>query len=299
MKFKDFLTKLKADGKITQPEFLTAIETAPEWEFPDKAVEAFESTFLTLDRATTDKSVHTKIKREVLDSVDRDLHELVDFNLKDYVQFQDKRLDAFRKENNTHEKVKILAALLDDGFKRVKVPATDDDTKKKLKEKEDAVSELMARIEKMNNEYSVKEKSFQTDYDKKISEYKLINELEKLANGFKFGKAYTDETIRKDITKGKLDLLRATNKLEYVEKDGQPTIQVLNEEGKPRFMENSNTPVTVNKLLEDAFKIYIKANNTGDDDDDSSSQSSQETKRFRPSDDKNTKHRQGTRTTVS
>lgn len=296
MKLKDFFTKLKADGKITQAEFVTAIDTAPDWEFPDKAIEAFESSFLTIDRAATDKTVHTKIKREVLDSVDRDLHELVDFNLKDYVQFQDKRLESFKKEGNTHEKVKILAALLDDGFKRVKVPATDEDAKKKLKEKEEAVAELMQRIEKMNKEYSEKEKSFQTDYEKKITEFEINLELEKLSNSYKFGKAYSDENIRKDITKGKLDNIRASYPLAFVEKDGQRSLQVLDKEGKPRFYENSNTPVTINKLLEDAFQPYIKANNIGDDDGQEGHQS-QETKRFTVPD--KTNIRQGARTTVS
>jgi hypothetical protein len=72
MKLKDFFTKLKADGKINQAEFVSFVDTVPEFEIPDKAVEAFESSFLTIDRAATDKSVHSKLKREILDPVDQE-----------------------------------------------------------------------------------------------------------------------------------------------------------------------------------------------------------------------------------
>ncbi|HEY9488386.1 MAG TPA: hypothetical protein VIQ51_08640, partial [Chryseosolibacter sp.] len=69
-------------------------------------------------------------------------------------------------------------------------------------------------------------------------------------------------------------------------------------EGKPLFKEGSNTAVTINQLLEDEFKPYIKANNTGDDDDEEGDDSGgQATKRFKV-DDQNKKIRQGSRTTV-
>jgi hypothetical protein len=79
MKFKDALTKFKTDGKIVNPEFDKAIETAPDWEFPDKALEAFEAVFMTPDRAKTDKTVHSKLLREILDPVDKEIQPLIAF----------------------------------------------------------------------------------------------------------------------------------------------------------------------------------------------------------------------------
>lgn len=291
MKSKDFLTKLKTDGKINSPEFNTLVESIPEFEIPDKAVEAFEDSYLTPDRAVTDKRVNSKIRREILDPADKELNELVDYHLKDYIH-QDKR-DAFKKEESTYNKLKSLSGLLGESFKRVQVPSTDEEIKKKMKTVEETNQELLSRIEKMNNEYATKEKAIQSDYQKKISDFQLNLELEKLANSFKFGKAFADDAVRKDITKVKLDGLRAKHALQLVDKDGLTLIQVNDKEGKPLF--NGNSAVTINNLLEEEFKPYIKASNAGDDNE--GEPDPQATKRFKVSD-QNPKIRQGVRTTV-
>lgn len=291
MKIKDFLTKLKTDGKITQAEFLAAIESAPDWDFPDKAIEAFEDSFLTPDRAITDKRVNSKIRREVLDPADKELNELIDYHLKDFIH-QDKR-EAFKKEESTYNKLKSLQGILGESFKRVQVPSSDEEIKKKIKTVEETNQELLQRIEKMNTDYATKEKTIQGEYQKKISDFQLNLELEKLANSFKFGKAYSDDTVRKDITKVKLDGLRAKHAFQLVDKDGQTSIQVTDKEGKPLF--NGNSAVTINQLLEDEFKPYIKASNVDDDKDEPEPR---DTKRFNVQDGKQT-IRQGRRTTVS
>lgn len=298
MIFKDFLTKLKKDGKITAAEFDAAIESAPEWDFPDKAVQAFEASFLTIDRAATDKSVHSKLKFEILNPVDNELKPLIAF-LDTIDRFKASEID---KMTSTYDKIKALQAAIPEMYEKVKkAPTTDEDTKKKLKTFEETNQELLARIEKMNNEFSEKEKTFKSEYDKKISDFQLGIELEKLSNSFKFGKAYSDDTIRKDITKAKLDKLKATNHFKLVTTDdGQASIQVTDKEGKPLFKEGSNTAVTISQLLEEEFKPYIKASNAGDDDDDSDEGGGSEpqtTKRFKVPDG-NSQIRQGARTTV-
>jgi hypothetical protein len=292
MKLKDFFTKLKTDGKITQAEFVAAIETLPEFEFPDKAIEAFEDSFLTPDRAITDKRVNSKIRREILDPADKELNELIDYHLKDYVHM-DKR-EAFKKEESTYNKLKSLSGILGESFKRVQVPSSDEEIKKKMKTVEETNQELLQRIEKMNSDYSSKEKQWESTAQEKIDGYRLISELEKRANSFKFGKAFSDDSVRKDITKVKLDGLRAKHALKLVDKDGQTEIQVTDKEGKPLF--NGNSAITINQLLEDEFKPYIKANNSGDDDTDEPEP--RDTKRFTVQDGKK-EIRQGRRTTVS
>lgn len=299
MKLKDFFTKLKKDGKISQAEFDSAIEAAPDWEFPDKAIEAFEASFLTLDRAATEKSIHSKLKFEILNPVDNELKPLLAF-VDSVDKFKASEID---KMTSTYDKIKALQAAIPELFEKVKkAPTTDEETKKKLKTFEETNQELLQRIEKMNNDFATKEKGFQSEYEKKISDYQLGIELEKLANSIKFGKAYSDEAIRKDITKAKLDKIRATSHLKIVTTDnGQASIQVTDKEGKPLFKENSNSAVTINQLLEEEFKPFIKANNIGDDDDDDQSQqgddSSGQTKRFKVNDQK-PNLRQGARTTV-
>lgn len=291
MKFKDFLTKLKTDGKITQAEFLASIETAPDWEFPDKAIEAFEASFLTADRAATDKTVHSKLKREFLDPFDNDFKKILTV-IDGVDKFKASEID---KLQSTYDKSAAITNYLPELLSKIKAtPATDEDTKKELKKAKDTVQELMGKIETINTETAGREKHWQKEAEEKINGFRLNMELEKLANSFKFGKAYSDDVIRKDITKGKLDNIRASYPLSLVETNGQTLIQVLDNEGKPRFYDGSNTPVTINKLLEDTFKPYIKANNVGEEE---GEEQSQETKRF-PVSDGQQKIRQGARTTV-
>lgn len=295
MKFKDFLTKLKKDGKITQEKFDAAIESAPDWDFDNEAIEAFEAAFLTIDRAITDKSVNTRIRREALDGIDRDIHEFVDTGLRDFVHPD--KIDLIKKNNNTYEKIKALSGLVSEAIKKNKAaPVTDEETKKELKKHKDTVQELMEKIESMNEESSKKEKHWQKEAEEKINGFRLDTELEKLANSIKFGKAFSDDKIRRDITKVKLNDIRNSNSLSLVEKDGQTVIQVMDKEGKPRF--NGNSAVTINQLLEEEFKPYIKANNAGDDDEGEGQSQSQVTKRFKVPDVK-PNIRQGSRTTVS
>lgn len=301
MKLKDFLTKLKKDGKITQAEFDTAIETAPDWEFPDKATEAFEASFLTLDRAATDKTVHSKLKREFLDPLDNDFKKILTV-IDGVDKFKASEID---KIGSTYEKSAAITAYLPQLLEKIKAtPSTDEETKKELKKHKDTVQELMAKIETINTETANREKHWQKESEEKINSFRMRSQLEKLANGIKFGKAYSDDVIRKDITKAKLNELLALNKFQLIEKpDGQdPDLQPVDEKGQPRFLNNGNTPITTNYLLEEAFKPYIKASNAGDNDDDENAGGAgkgQETKRFKVSDDGKTTFRQGARTTVT
>lgn len=295
MKFKDFLTKLKTDGKITEAEFDSAIESAPDWEFPDKAVQAFESSFLTIDRAATDKSVHSKLKREFLDPLDNDMKKILGV-IDGFDKFKSSEID---KLTSTYEKSAAITAYLPDLLNKIKAtPATDEATKKELDKSKELIQELMGKIEVINNETAAKEQHWKKEAEEKIKGFRIESELEKLANSFTFGKAYETPEVRSALTKSKLGELKQIHKLDLAEKDGQATIMVLDQDGKPRF--NGNTAVTINQLLEEAFKPFIKANNAGDDDDDSdhSSQSGGDTqvKRFQVNDQPT--RRQGARTTV-
>lgn len=292
MKSKDFFKKLKSDGKINQTEYDAFIEVVPEFEVPDKAVEAFESSFLTLDRAKVHPDINAQLRAELLDPVDVNIKKLLEHDLKDY--FDHTKVNELKGEKSTYKKMEMLGPALLDVIKKVKVaPAADEDTKKKLKEKEDAIQDLMGKIETINSEYQSKEKTIKSDFEKQIHDYKLNGELEKLSNTFKFAKQFQDDAIRKDLTKVKLDKLRSENSLSLVEKDGQYSIQVMDKEGKPKF--NGNSAVTINQLLEDSLKPFLKANNV--DDDEGGKGNYQESQRSKV-ENQNPNFRQGARTTV-
>lgn len=291
MKFKDFLAKLKADGKITSQEFIDAMETAPDWEFPDKAVEAFEGSFLTTDRAITHKGVRGKLQGELLDPFNNDFKKIL--TLIDGIdKYKSSEID---KIDNVYQKSAAITAYLPELVSKLKTATgnADEETKKQLQTAKESVQELMSKLEKSEQEKEKHKKHWEDEYSKKISDFKIDIELEKLANSLTFGKAYSDPVIRKDITKSKLDSVKAQYPLALVEKDGQSLIQVNDKEGKPRFIENSNTPVTISKLLEDTFKPYIKVSNAGDEDEPTPGGQQKFTVK-----EGNQKIRQGARTTV-
>lgn len=301
MIFKDFLAKLKKDGKINEAEFDAAIESAPEWDFPDKAIQAFESAFLTIDRAATDKQVHAKLKREFLDPFDNDFKKILTV-IDQFDKFKSSEID---KLQSTYEKSAAITSFLPDLLEKVKAtPATDEQTRQELEKSKATIQELMDKIEKLNADTTAKERHWEKAAEEKIKNYRIETELEKLANSFKFGKAYETPEVRSALTRSKLGEIKQIHKLDLVEKDGQTTIMVLDQDGKPRF--NGNTAVTIKDLLEESFKPFIKANNAGDDGDDddehnhnpssSTPQGSGRVKSYQVDD--QGQRRQGARTTV-
>lgn len=290
MKLKDFLSKLKKDGKINSAEFDSAIETAPDWDFPDKAIDPFEASFLTLDRAATEKSVHSKLKREFLDPFDNDFKKILGV-IDTFDHFKASEID---KLASTYEKSSAITTYLPDLLNKIKAaPAGDEETKKELKKQKDTVQELLAKIEKINTETAEREKHWQKEAEEKINSYKLNGELEKLSKSIKLASEF--EKARDHITKSILGEIKASNNLAIAETDGQTVVQVLDKEGKPRF--NGNSAITINQLLEEGFKPFIKANNAGDGNDGNEGSGRQETKRFTVPDGK-PQIRQGVRTTV-
>jgi hypothetical protein len=293
MKYKDFLTKLKDNGRINQAEFLAAIESAPDAEFPDKAFEAFEESFMTLDRASSHPSVNTKLRAELLDPIDLNIKKTFETVLKDHID--PANVHVINSEKNTYKKFEAMISMLPKVMDKLKTtPGTDEETKKKLTSLEDTKKELLQRIEAMTSEYSEKEKTLTKDYESKFSSYKLDGELEKLSNKYTLAEAY--EKTRPAITKVLLADLRAKHSLSLGEKDGQTEIQVTDKDGKPKFLENSNTQVTISSLLDSVFEPFVKKNNS--ESQDSSQTRSQDTQQRFSVDKNQTTARQGTRTTV-
>jgi hypothetical protein len=261
MKSKDFFKKLKSDGKINQAEFDSMLESVPDFDISDKAVEAFESSFMTAERALTHPDVNSKLRAELLDPVDRDIAKLLEHDLKDYIPHED--ASRLKGEKSTYKKVGALGPALVEAIKKLKAaPTTDEDTKKKLKTLEETNQDLLGKIESINKEYSTKEETIKTEWQKKFHDYQLDGELEKMSNSFIFAEGFEEK--RPSITKVTLADLKSQHSLSLGEKDGQIAINVLDKEGKPKF--NGNSPVTINQMLEEAYKPFIKKNNSDDKD---------------------------------
>jgi hypothetical protein len=126
MKSKDFFKKLKSDGKINQAEYDSFIESVPEFDIPDKAVEAFETSFMTAERAITHPDVNAKLRAELLDPVDRDIAKMLDFDLKDYLDHG--KISELKNEKSTYKKVGSLGPAFADAIKKLKsAPPADEE----------------------------------------------------------------------------------------------------------------------------------------------------------------------------
>jgi len=250
MKFKDYFNKLKEQGKIKNDAFDNFIENVPEGEMPDEIFPILDSTFLTTERALSHKDVAGKIKREVLDIVDNDLKQY-------YKLLPAETVLNLEKEENTFKKSAMLREALPAIIAGAAKAPNDEEAKKKIAEQIATIQELTDKFSKLDVSHKDALKGAQDQYEKQFKDYKLNSELEKLTNSYTFADAFRD--TRSGLTKAILGEIKAKNKLDLIEKDGEYQISVFDENGSPRF--DGNTPITINSLLEPAIKPFLKVSN--------------------------------------
>lgn len=270
MKSKDYFAKLKETGKIDKEEYTKFLETVPDFEVPDPVFQILDSTFLTTDRAITHEKVHGKIMSQVLDTVEKDISEMLKHLPAD-------RVMDIEKEKNTYKRLQMVKESLPIAIQKASKAPNDEEAKKKLQESQATIQELTEKFSKLSEESETNKKTLHADYEGKIKNYRLDSELEKMANSYTFADGYKE--TRATITKALLGEIRQKHKLDLVETDGEPQIPVLDEHGRPRFENNGNTPVTIKSLLDGTFKPFLKVSNP-DEQKDQQSQQHQATKSF-------------------
>lgn len=258
-KSKDFFSLLKTQGKITEPKYDELIEKMPDFEIPDEAVRAFENAFYTVDRAITNPNVKSKIRFEALNPIDRDFEKIISA-----VESVDKdsasRLKSLLRDGadklpDTYKRTEFLANSLSEIFNKVKgAPNGDDELKKQLEEKTKFIEGLTEKFTNVEKEYKTALSQKDKEYEEKLHDFQLDNHLEKLAGTFTLAEAY--EKTRPAINKVILSELKGSNKLRLGTKDGQPTVNVLDDKGEPRF--NGNSPISIQNLLEEKYQPFLK-----------------------------------------
>ena len=259
MKFKDYFSKLKTQGKITNEEYDKFLETVPDGELPDALYEVLQDKFLTIDRALTHKEVYGKLKRENLDPIDNDLKKILTF-IDGVDRHTAARIDGL---NGTYEKIGAITAELPKLVDKVKAnPGDSEETKKQIEEYKKTVSDLTNKITEINTGYTEKEKKLQSEFAQKENAMKIDWELHKKAGSFTLAESH--EKLRDSITKIILSELKSDNVLALGEKPGEIIVQeIVNGTPRPKF--NGNDPVTIDKLLEERFEPYIKKSASDDD----------------------------------
>lgn len=251
MKSKDFFTRLKETGAIESEDFDKLIESVPEFEIPDPAFEAFESNFLTRERAISDPEVDRRARPKILAPIDKEIKAILE------AMGHENKNDIL-KENDTYKKIAILTKEIPAALQRAgKGSESNEEFKKKLEAKEQMISELTKKFETAESEYNQKIQESKTQYETQLKDYKLQSHLQKLSSQYTFAEAF--EKTRDAVEKVTLSDLRSKYKLDLVEKDGGAEIHVLNEDGSPRF--NGNTPVTIKHVMDEAYKPFLKVSN--------------------------------------
>lgn len=260
-KFKDFFSKLREQGKIKSEAWDKFLEAVPEGEIPDEAIRSFEDSFLTLDRAVGHPAVNGTIRAQILDTFDNDFQKIIaTLEGVDKETAEEIKGAMSGSRPNTFKRMELLTKTLPLVFEKVKTSKHgDDDFKKKLAEKDNVIKDITDRVSKIQQEKEQREKELEEAYNKRFNQYILRSELEKLGSEYKLADAY--EKNRAAVNKLVMSEILTSNNLKLGEKEeGQYFIQVFDDKGSPRF--DGNTPVTINSLLENHYKPYLKQSNS-------------------------------------
>lgn len=267
-KSKDFFTLLKEQGKISETKFDELIEKMPDFEIPQEAVQAFENSFMTVDRAVTHEPVIRKIRFEALNPINKDLEKLISV-ISSIDKVSGDRMESLTRDlgagsqgqrvPDTYKRMEFLTSSLGELFNKVKAaPAGgDEELKKELAKKDQTIQEALQKLSNSEKEFKGLLTQKETEFETKLHDYKLDSELQKMAGTFTLAEAY--DKNRDAINKVILSELKGTNRLKLGTKDGQTQVIVQDENGEPRY--NGNSPILINQLLEEKYKPFLKQSN--------------------------------------
>lgn len=249
MSSKEFFGKI--GQHLNNEDFNKFVDTVPEFDMDDALFTEFENTFMTRERALADKQIVGKLKREHLDPIDKEIGSIL--KVMGYENAHD-----IEKQGDTYKKIALITQEIPKALEKAgKGSVTSEDVKKKLEQKDGIIAELTKKFETANSDWANEKTSMQAAFDDKIHNIHLDSELDKMSQNYTFAEAY--EKTRPTLQGAILGELKRTNKLKLAEKDGKTDIQILDDNGSPRF--NGNTPVTVKSLLDEAYKPFLKQSN--------------------------------------
>lgn len=249
MKSKDLFKKLKDQGKIANDDYDKFVESVPEFEVPDTVFASIEDNFLTRERATADPKIVGKIRAEVFDAVDENLKGILPV------------LDVFSaseidKETDTFKKLKLFKKAIPDTIDKAKKANPDEAEKVKELNKQNA--ELLEKIAKINSEKEVEKTNLQKGFEEEKKSILLDWSLRDKLSKFTLADEHKD--LREAITTLILTDVKGKEKLTLDEK-GQIVVieEIVNGVPKPKF--KGNDQVTIDELLAEKVKPYLKRNN--------------------------------------
>lgn len=251
MKTKSFFEKIAKQGKISNEDFNKAIESLPDThEIPDVFVNLFDENFLTRDRALADGKVYDTIRGEVLDGVK--------LNIKEYLPYLDQKdQEEISKEPKAFNQLKMLKDAFGRSIDKIKTENPSND--EKVKELQKVADGYVKQLTTQKTEFENTQKELQKKFESEKQGMKLDWTLDKKLGEYTFADEYKE--VKPHLTKGVIDKIKSENVLVFGD-DGQIQIHEKLESGvtKQKFI-NGNDPVTLDKLLEEPLKPFLKKNN--------------------------------------
>lgn len=270
MKRKDFWKKLADQGKIDNAEYRAFMDAEGDGEIPDAVFASIEDKFMTLDRAAAHPDIAKKIRFDTLNPISRDLEKLHSIlgSIDPHTSREISRLTIKRGDNEVPDVYKQMEAMtvhLPKLFDKVKVAPDDVESKKQIEELKRINGEFTDKFSKFEKEKEEQIRQVKSESEKQIKDFKLGSLLEKKASSYTFADTYKD--ARPLLTKATLGELRSKHLLDLATTDGEETIGVFElDNGAPRPKFNGNTAVTIDSLLDEAFKPFLKVNGKDADD---------------------------------
>lgn len=251
MKLKAYFTKLKTQSKIENEEFNKFIDgLKDDEEIPDLAVNLLEENFLTRERAGADKEVIKKIRAEALNAVDTQIKDILPM-----LTSADR--ENIEKEANSYKKLELIKGALDSAIKAAK--NDNPDASEQLKEAKKFNHELMEKFNNFKAEKENQEKKLREEFTEEKKGMKLDWTLDKKFADYEFGDEY--KPIKATIIEGIVNTIKKSHVLQL---DESGNVEVLDPSTKqPKF--NGNDQVTIDSLLAEPLKAFLKKNNKGDE----------------------------------
>jgi hypothetical protein len=251
MKAKAFFQRLNKQGKISNDEANAIFEKLPEeLEIPDVWVNMFEENFLTRERAASDFELTKKIKAETLNGVDE--------KIKGFLPLLDPTdREAIEKEINTYKKVESIPGFLQKVLEKAKTANPSND--EKIKEYEKTVKERDEMIANLKQTFSSEKETLQKQFTDRERTMKVDWSLQNKFGEFIFADEFSKPEDKKAIIELISSKVKSGNALDLDDK-GQIVVQeIVN--GVPKQKYNGNDPVTIDSLLAEPLKPFLKKNN--------------------------------------
>lgn len=251
MKYKDFIDKINRQGKIKFEGYDEFVKTIPDTlEVPDVWVNLFDQEFLTRERAAADPKVYDIIRGEVLDGVK--------LNIKEYLpHLLQEDQEAIGKEPKAFNQLKMLKEALPKAIEKIKTENHSND--EKVKDLQKANKELVDKVSALTTDFANKEKEIRKGFESEKKDMKLGWTLDKKLGEYTFADEFKE--VRQNLTDAIIGKIKNENVLILDDGTGQIQVHEKLESGATKQKFNGNDAVTLEKLLEEPLKPFLKKNN--------------------------------------